>query len=51
MTTPPLPIAADSARLTIHVPEGSATPASLGQGTDQRPLSLGFSEIRLDVLR
>jgi hypothetical protein len=51
LTTPPLPLRAASARLTLHVPEGSATPASLGQGTDQRPLSLGFSEIRLDVLR
>ena len=51
LSTPPLPLRAASARLTLHVPEGSATPAALGQGTDQRPLSLGFSEIRLDVLR
>jgi hypothetical protein len=51
LTTPPLPLTTDSARLTLHVPEGSATPASLGQGTDQRPLSLGFTQVRLDVVR
>ena len=51
LTTPPLPLPAGSVRLTLHVPEGSATPASLGQGTDQRPLSLGFTQVRLDVVK
>jgi hypothetical protein len=50
LTTPPLPLRSDSVRLNLHVPEGSATPASLGQGTDQRPLSLGFTGLRLDVV-
>jgi hypothetical protein len=51
LATPPLPLSADSVRLTLHVPEGSATPASLGQGNDQRPLSLGFTQVRLEVVR
>ncbi len=51
LTTPPLLLTADSVRLTLHVPEGSATPASLGQGTDARPLSLGFTQVRLLVDR
>ena len=38
----------DSVRLTLHVPEGATTPASLGQGADERPLSLGFTDLRLE---
>jgi hypothetical protein len=51
LTTPPLPLTADAVRLTLHVPEGSATPAGLGQGNDQRPLSLGFTQVRLEVVK
>ena len=47
LTTLPLTLAADEARLGIAVPEGSTTPASLGQSADTRSLSLGFRAIRL----
>jgi hypothetical protein len=48
--TTTLTLPADSVRLTLHIPEGSTTPASLGQGNDERPLSLGFTDLRLEVI-
>jgi hypothetical protein len=47
ITTPPLAWPAGPQRVRLVVPEGSASPAALGQGSDQRPLSLGFGPIRL----
>jgi hypothetical protein len=35
-------------KVRIVVPEGSASPAGLGLGTDQRQLSLGFASITLE---
>jgi hypothetical protein len=47
--TTTLTLPTDSVRLTLHVPEGSTTPAALGQGADERPLSLGFTDLRLEL--
>jgi hypothetical protein len=49
LQTPPLPLAGPTVRLTLHVPEGGTSPASLGQGRDPRSLSVGFSLIRLEL--
>ena len=34
-------------RVSIVVPEGSSSPASVGKGSDQRQLSLGFALIKV----
>ena len=47
VTTPPLAWPAGPQRVRLVVPEGSASPAGLGQGSDTRQLSLGFGPIRL----
>ena len=47
ITTPALAWPAGPQRVRLVVPEGSASPAALGQGSDQRQISLGFGPIRL----
>jgi hypothetical protein len=47
MQTPRLDWPAGPQRVRLVVPEGSASPAGLGQGTDTRQLSLGVRAIRL----
>jgi hypothetical protein len=46
-TTPAIAWPAGPQRVRLVIPEGSASPFSLGQGTDKRELSLGFGPIRL----
>lgn len=46
-TTPAIQWPAGPYRLRFIVPEGSESPASLGQGSDRRRLSIGFSTVRL----
>ncbi|MGI8587926.1 MAG: hypothetical protein ACR2M0_09615 [Chloroflexia bacterium] len=47
LTTQPLDWPAGPQLVRLTAPEGSASPASLGQGNDNRQLSLGFTSIRL----
>jgi hypothetical protein len=47
LQTPPLTFPAGPQAVRFVVPEGSASPADLGQGTDTRQLSVGFSAIQL----
>ena len=47
LQTPPIAWPAGPQLVRLVVPEGSASPAALGQGSDTRQLSLGFSVIRL----
>ena len=46
-TTPAIAWPAGPQRVRFRVREGSASPASLGQGSDKRELSIGFGPIRL----
>jgi hypothetical protein len=46
-TTPAITWPAGPQRVRLVIPEGSASPAALGQGSDTRQLSLGFGPIRL----
>jgi hypothetical protein len=47
LSTSPIAWPAGPQLVRLVVPEGSASPAALGQGGDTRQLSLGFSAIRL----
>jgi hypothetical protein len=47
VVTPPISWPAGPQRVRFVVPEGSASPAQLGQGADKRQLSIGLSAIRV----
>jgi hypothetical protein len=47
ISTPALAWPAGPQRVRLVVPEGSTSPAALGQGSDTRQLSLGLAAIRL----
>ncbi|HMA36337.1 MAG TPA: hypothetical protein VKY74_17905, partial [Chloroflexia bacterium] len=47
LSTPAVAWPAGYTRVRLVVPEGSSSPAALGQGRDARALSLGFAAIRL----
>lgn len=47
ITTPPVTWPRGPYRVTFAAPGGTTSPASLGQGKDERGLSLGFSMIRV----